>query len=124
MASCVCNLNIRCKKCYAATYAKANRDRINAYYREYRKLNWSVVREYDDQGKAVGIVTGSYRHSQTVNGETLAWKCAAMSITGVVKLVEDEYQGNKFYRMEGLAANAAAVTTVTGALAEVSTSGW
>jgi hypothetical protein len=57
-----------------------------------------IVKDFDSKE----VVTGSYRHSQTVGGVTYSWKCAKMELTGVVKLVEDEYEGRVFYRMEGL----------------------
>ena len=52
------------------------------------------------------VVPGSYRHSQTVAGVNYSWKCAIAQLTGVVKLVEDEYEGRVFYRMEGIATSA------------------
>ena len=80
----------------------------------------SVVRDFDTKE----VIPGSYRHSQTVGGTTYAWKCAEKKITGVVKLVEDEYEGRTFYRMEGLAENLAQVTTVKTAAAELEGMDW
>ena len=57
---------------------------------------------YDDNNKRVGTVDGSYKHTQTINGISMSWKCGALRLTGVIKLVEDEYMGNVFYRMEGM----------------------
>lgn len=76
-----------------------------------------IVKDYDSKE----VVTGSYRHSQTVGGVTYTWKCAKMEITGVVKLVEDEYEGRTFYRMEGLVNDAAIVTNLKSLAAELAT---
>lgn len=60
------------------------------------------------------VVAGQYRHTQTVEGTSYSWKCAKVELTGVVKLVRDEFDSNGevkgFWRMEGLVDNAAVVT--------------
>lgn len=70
------------------------------------------------------VVPGSYRHTQTVNGVQLSWKCGALHLNGTVKLVEDEYEGRVFYRMEGLAESAAAVTKVNEAYEALKDMAW
>lgn len=70
------------------------------------------------------VVPGSYRHTQTVNGIQYSWKCGALHLNGTVKLVEDEYEGRVFYRMEGLAESAAAVTKVNEAYEALKDMAW
>lgn len=65
------------------------------------------------------VVPGSYRHSQTIGGTTYSWKCAKMELTGVVKLVEDEYEGRVFYRMEGLVTEMATVNNIKSLATEL-----
>lgn len=67
-----------------------------------------IVKDFDTKE----VVVGSFRHSQTVDGVTYSWKCGKLELNGVVKLVEDEYEGRVFYRMEGLVANVADVNKV------------
>lgn len=80
----------------------------------------SVVRDFDTKE----VIEGSYRHSQTIDGITYTWKCAEKHITGVVKLVEDEYEARTFYRMEGLAKSAADITAVRTARAAIDEMDW
>jgi hypothetical protein len=54
-------------------------------------------------------VPGSYRH--TFNGTS--WKCGSLTLSGAILLVEDEYEGNVFYRMEGQIDSAAQVAAIT-----------
>lgn len=72
----------------------------------------NVVKDFDSKE----VVVGSYRHSQTIDGNTYSWKCAVVSLTGVVKLVYDEYEGRGFWRMEGLVDNVAVVTNTRATL--------
>ena len=48
------------------------------------------------------VIPGLYRFQ---SGD-VSWKCAEKQITGKVKLVEDEFSGNVFYRLEGVMSNA------------------
>lgn len=50
-------------------------------------------------------VAGSYRH--TFGDKT--WKCGSLKLNGAVRLVEDEYEGRVFFRLEGNVASAAQV---------------
>ena len=79
-----------------------------------------VVRDFETKE----VIAGSYRHSQTVGGTTYSWKCGMLQLTGVVKLVEDEYDGNVFYRMEGIAKSAAEIKAVADAKAEIAEMEW
>lgn len=58
------------------------------------------------------IMPGVYRHSQTVNGTTYSWKCGELRLNGRVKLVEDEYNGQVFFRMEGITTDLKAKETL------------
>lgn len=85
----------------------------------------SVVRDFDTKE----VITGSYRHTQTVGGVSYSWKCGALSLTGVVKLVADEFTGtdgkvNKFFRMEGMADSAAAVTNIKTTFEALTAMAW
>lgn len=84
----------------------------------------SVVRDYKTQE----VIAGSYRHQQTVDGTTYSWKCAALSLTGVVKLVEDSFDDNGtqkvFYRMEGLVSEVAQATKVQETFSALDNFAW
>jgi len=79
-----------------------------------------VVRDFNTKE----VIAGSYRHTQTVNGVQYSWKCGALTLNGVVKLVEDEYNGATFYRMEGMAESAQAVSKVQETFESLKNMAW
>ncbi len=62
------------------------------------------------------VLTGSYRHTQTIDGVSYSWKCALPVLTGTVKIVYDTFQSAEgergFWRMEALVDNMAVVASV------------
>jgi hypothetical protein len=79
-----------------------------------------VVKDFETKE----VIQGSYRHSQTVAGTTYSWKCAVAQLTGVVKLVEDEYEGRVFFRMEGIAQSAKQLQDVQAARSAIADMEW
>lgn len=74
----------------------------------------TIVRNYHTKE----VEPGSYRHTQTVKGKALSWKCGQLVLNGVAKVVEDEVvdkdtkEVTVFYRMEGIADTAEKVTAI------------
>ena len=85
----------------------------------------AVVRDFNTKD----VIAGSFRHTQTINGVEYSWKCGALHLTGVVKLVACEFvdaagETKSFFRMEGMAAEVSAVTKVNHTFAALTDVEW
>lgn len=77
------------------------------------------VKVVDDQGKPaldaqnkVQFIDGLYRHAFIHDNKVCTVKCGEKILTGRVQLVEQEYQGNKYWTTLGKVSSAAEVETL------------
>lgn len=75
------------------------------------------------------VVAGQYRHTQTVKGKSISWKCGMLRIDGTAKIVEDVYAQEDgtvitFFRMEGLADSVETVNKAKATFDALSAIAW
>lgn len=75
------------------------------------------------------VVAGQYRHTQTVKGKSISWKCGMLRIDGTAKVVEDAFTQADgtvvaFFRMEGLATSVEEVSAAKATFDALSAIAW